>query len=210
MGRRGRRSVWAVTALAVTLVVAGCGADEPSTLAGITRDQPLQVGEVVLPDVTVGASSPELRMAADPGRLLITYFGYTHCPDVCPTTMFDLANAFERIGDQAELVDVAFVTVDPDRDTAEVLNGYLGYFFDENYHAVRPDDREQIEAAQSQFGASSSVTTSESGEVEVSHSAITYVVDPSGSVLVEWPFGTSGEAMADDLKILFDQQQETS
>jgi len=211
---RVRSTTWKALALSLSLsaglVAAGCGSNESSTHVGITRDQPLQVGDVVLPDVTANATSSELRMAAEPGRLLVAYFGYTHCPDVCPTTMFDLANALDRLGDDAALVDIALVTVDPDRDTPEVLNGYLEYFFDENFHAVQPHDRRQVEAAQGAFGASSSVTTTADGEIEVSHSAITYVIDPTGSVLVEWPFGTSGETMADDLEILFDQQRETS
>jgi protein SCO1/2 len=208
-------SAWVVAlvgtvVLAGTVVFAGCGSGGSTTLSGITRPEPLQVGSVTLPDVTDGAASSELTMVAEPGHLLIAYFGYTHCPDVCPTTMFDLANALERIEDGADRVDVALVTVDPDRDTPEVLNGYLDYFFDGHYHAVQPVDLEQLADAQLPFGASSSVTTTASGEVEVSHTAITYVIDQTGSVLVEWPFGTKGETMADDLEILLARQEETS
>lgn len=202
-------SAW-VVALVGTFVFAVCGSGGSSTLAGITRPEPLQVGSVTLPDVTDGDASSELTMVAEADQLLIAYFGYTHCPDVCPTTMFDLANALERIDDRAERVDVALVTVDPARDTPEVLNGYLDYFFDGGYHAVQPVDLEQLANAQQPFGASSSVTTTASGEVEVSHTAITYVIDQTGSVLVEWPFGTKGDAMADDLEILLALQEETS
>ncbi|MGD9701772.1 MAG: SCO family protein [Acidimicrobiia bacterium] len=209
--RQRRRSYRSMVALVgAALMFAGCGSSGSSTLAGITRPEPLQVGSVSLPDVTDGSASSDLTMAAEPGHLLITYFGYTHCPDVCPTTMFDLANALERIGDRADRVDVALVTVDPDRDTPEVLNGYLDYFFDGRYHAVQPVDLEQLADAQQAFGASSSVMTTASGEIEVSHTAITYVIDQAGSVLVEWPFGTKGETMADDLEILLARQEETS
>jgi protein SCO1 len=70
-------------------------------------------------------------MRADDGEVLLVYFGYTSCPDICPTTMADIRLALEACHrDLAERVSVAMVTVDPERDTTEVLTGYLGYFFD--------------------------------------------------------------------------------
>ncbi len=207
--------MWVAATIAVVLVVVapGCsssndsdaGAAAPAgdqALSGITRPEPLQVGEVTVPDATTGGAGGDFTMkAAAPDELLIAYFGYTSCPDICPTTLADLRTAFEQVGPDAERVDMAMVTVDPERDTGAKLSNYLGSFFSE-YHALRQPDLGLLAAAEEPFGAQSSVVHNDDGSVDVSHTAITYVVDDQGEVLVEWPFGTEAEAMADDLTVL--------
>lgn len=174
-------------------------------LSGITRADPLQVGEVTVPDVTTGGAGGDFAMrAAAPVDLLIAYFGYTSCPDICPTTLADLRTAFEQVGTDVGRVDVAMVTVDPERDTGRKLSNYLGSFFSQ-YHALRQPDPELLADAEAPFGAESSVVHDDDGSVDVSHTAITYVVDDQGEVLVEWPFGTEPAAMADDLTVLLDR-----
>jgi len=182
----------------------GCGSGSgsssasTSTLFGIQRQRPLEVGAVSLPDVTKGEPGTEFAFRAQPGQLLVAYFGYTSCPDVCPTTLAFLRSARESLGDDAGRVDLAMVTVDPERDTAERLSGYLSSFAD-RYHAVRTADPARLAAAEKAFGAESQVTKNADGTVEVSHSATSYVVDDQGRVLDEWTFGTSSEDMAGDL-----------
>ncbi len=105
----------------------------------------------------------------------------------------------------ADQVDLAMVTVDPERDTAEVLSGYLGSFAD-RYHAIRTTDPAALQAAEDAFGSSSSVTIADDGKVEVAHSATTYVVDENGTVLVEWPFGLGSAEMAADLQALLNRE----
>jgi protein SCO1 len=202
-------------------VATACGADDASVtgtqttsgetggaLNGLVRPEPLQVGAVTLPDVTDGTPETPFTFRAAPGELLIVYFGFTSCPDVCPTTLADLRVALEQLGPAAERVDLAMVTVDPERDTAAVLSGYLGSFA-ERYHALRTTDPAALTAAEDAFGASSSVTKADDGEVEVAHSATTYVVDENGTVLVEWPFGLGSAEMAADLQALLDLQEMT-
>ena len=109
--------------LVAGVVLAACGDDRE--LVGLTRDPAPQVDAVTLPDVSNGGEPFEFR-AAD-GGLLVVYFGYTNCPDVCPTTMADLRTALGDIGDDADRVDVAMVTIDPDRDTP-VLTDYVQSF----------------------------------------------------------------------------------
>ncbi len=194
------------------VVLAACGGDSatsggdgPTTtvaeFAGLTRAEPIQVGAVTLPEVTTGTAGGPFAFKAAPGELLIVYFGYTSCPDVCPTTLANLRVAREELGPAAEGIDLAMVTVDPDRDTPEVLSGYLSSFAD-RYHALRTTDRAELQAAEDAFGASSSVTTTDDGEIEVAHSGTTYVVDDQGRVLVEWPFGVSADEMTSDLRLL--------
>jgi protein SCO1/2 len=139
--------------------------------------------------------------AAD--RYLVVYFGYTSCPDVCPTTLAEVKKAFKQIGDTAEQVDVAMITVDPERDDGDLLTRYVQSFIDDA-HALRTDDTAELEAVAKAFGASYTVTTNDAGEIEVSHSGNLYVVDQNGDVVLQWPFGLKADAIATDLEILFE------
>ncbi|MCC5951952.1 MAG: SCO family protein [Acidimicrobiia bacterium] len=199
--RSPKRLRWwaAVLGVALGLAVVGCASDAPE-LGGIVRPQPLAVGDISLP-VAAPEAADSFEFSADEGRLLVVYFGYLSCPDVCPTTMVDLRGALAELGEAADTVDVAFVTVDPERDTPEQLDNYLDHFFD-RYVALRPSTVDELRAAEEAFTASSEITVNGAGVVEVAHSATTYVVGPDGTVLVEWAFGTTPELMADDLRLL--------
>lgn len=210
---RPRRLLGAALALLAALVLAACGGDGGGgggTLIGLARPEPLRVGDASLPDVT-GAAPAAFRFRADAGGLLAVYFGYTACPDLCPTTMSDLREALHRLGDErAGRIRVAMATVDPGRDDRTVLTGYLGSFFDTGrFVALRTTDTAALKAAEDVFLATSSVTTGPDGSVEVAHSATTYVVDETGTVLVEWPFGLGPKDMTHDLRILLDRIERT-
>ena len=196
----------AVVVGAFALTAAACGGDE-ATLKGIVRDQPLQVASVSVTDVTSEGRYADrgtaFSFSAEPGRLLVVYFGYTNCPDLCPTTLALVRAAKRELGSDGERIDLAMVTVDPDRDTAEVMNGYLSSFTDA-FHALVPTSDEELRAAEEAFLASSTIITNDAGEIEVGHSATAYVVDATGTVRVEWPFGIDKDAMVNDLKILLE------
>ena len=192
--------------LALALVAAACGADQ-AEIQGIQRPQPLDVSSVTLSEVSTNGSEVPFTFRAEPGHLLVAYFGYTHCPDICPTTLSDVSTALTDLGDRAANVDVAFVTVDPDRDTAAVVVPYLHSFIPDG-HAIRTADPAVLASAKKPFGADWNVSTSPQGTTEVEHTAITYVVDPGGRVVDEWPFGTSSEVMASDLQTLLSQLPE--
>jgi protein SCO1 len=201
--------------MALTLVLTACGAsttgssgtDVPSgtgKLEGLQRNPPLQVGTVTLPAVKPGQPDQPFPMRAQPGELLAVYFGYTSCPDLCPTTLSDLRKALKQLGDDARRIDTAFVTVDPQRDTPEVLDMYLSSFLT-RYHALRTEDPAALRAAEEPFLASSTITPRADGTYDVSHTAVTALVDKNGTVVLEWPFGVSPETMANDLAILLRQ-----
>lgn len=196
-------------AAALLLWLAACGdagetATEP-TLGGAVRIPALEVGATTLPDVSSGGAP--MAMRAPDGELLLVYFGYTSCPDVCPTTMSDLRIAIEALPPaQAERVAVAMVTVDPERDTDEMLARYLSSFFDRS-HALRTDDPEALAAAAEAFTVQWQIEEHEPGEpYAVAHTATTFVVDDSGTVAVEWPFGFESEDMTADLTTLLEQE----
>lgn len=189
------------------LILGSCGSDS-ATMRGIVRDEPLQVGTVTLTDVTDEGEFADhddlFTMKAQTNELLVMYFGYTNCPDLCPTTLAAVRTATKNLGDNGAKVDVAMATVDLERDTPEVLNGYLSSFSN-HFHALHASSQAELEDAENAFLASSTVTKDASGKIEVGHSATAYVVDDQGSVLVEWPFGIDSDAMTHDLQILLDQ-----
>jgi len=127
----------------LSLGILGCGADQTS-MVGLVRDQPLNVSGISLPDETPGATEPLFVMKAQPNELLMVYFGYTMCPDLCPTTLPDFRSALSRIDAAASRVDLSFITVDPERDTADRLAPYLASFVDQ-YHVLRTTDFSQLQ-----------------------------------------------------------------
>jgi protein SCO1/2 len=214
---RGRRSIGRLLAgfLAVTLTgtaLSACGSDPSKgrSYVGVVRAEPLDVADVTLTDVTEperrgdGVLEGEaLRMKGSPDGLLLVYFGFTNCPDVCPTTLADLKVALKSLTqDERDRIDIAFATVDPARDTAEIMNKYTQHFFD-RFHVLRGTP-EEVEAAASRFLASFTVTGTGT-ETEVAHTAVLYAVDDTGRVRIEWPFGTDGASIGSDLDGLLEE-----
>jgi protein SCO1/2 len=131
------------------------------------------------------------------------YFGYTHCPDVCPTTMADIGQALRRMDPQdAARVSVAMATVDPDRDL-DTLPDYVRSFVPDG-HALGTADADALRAAAGPFGVTYSVETGADGEIDVSHSTQSYVVDDTGHLVLTWTFGTKADDLAADLTQLLD------
>jgi protein SCO1 len=202
----GRRLL-AASVVAVALVLSGCGGEDDAALKGMTREPPTKVGTVSLPDEN---PDNDLERAVLKGRgdgLMLVYFGYTMCPDVCPTTLADLRLALGELDSGTRRrVKVTMVTVDPRRDTAEVLNSYLGHFFPGwQYSSARTEDAAALRRVERPFGASHRIGKPDAdGYYEVDHTAQLYAVDSAGTVVVEWPFGTPADDMASDLEQLLE------
>lgn len=200
-----------VGAAAVTVVaaVAACGDDgSGGELAGAVRTPPLDVAAVSLPSVTAGGDGELVAMQAPPDELYLVYFGYTSCPDVCPTTMDDISVALDDPPDElADRVTPVMATVDPERDTGEAITGYLDHFFDQSL-ALRTTDAAALTMATEAFGMQWQVEDHAPGEAyDVAHTAFTYVLDDTGTVVVEWPFGFDSESMTSDLRILLEEER---
>lgn len=197
-----RRLVWCVVAVAL---LGACGGGGAATLSGYERDPAPEVGSFALPDLSDGGADFSLRAA--PGGLLVVYFGYTNCPDYCPTTMSDLRLALRRLDEaDAARVDVAMVTVDPDRDIA-VLADYIGGFFPDG-HALATDDPDLLARVAAPFGVAYEISTNDDGEIEVGHTTSLYAIDDTGHLALTWQFNTPIEDLAEDLSILLDRQDE--
>lgn len=193
---------------AACLALTGCGDNGADELNGATRTPASQVGDVQLPAYENGARRARpAAMRADDGLLLV-YFGYTSCPDICPTSMADLGAAIEQLPqDRRRRLEVGMVTVDPRRDSGAVLTDYLGHFFPGvTTYAYRTTDTKALARAERAFGASHELgEPNADGTYDVSHTAQIYAVDRAGTVLVEWPFGTEPDAIAEDLQTLLDR-----
>lgn len=188
-------------ALVLTAVLfSACGG--PNELSGFVREPLPEVGAKSLPEAS--ASGAPFQFVAEEEGLLLVYFGYTYCPDVCPTTMSDMRAAVADLGVDAGRVAVAMATVDPGRDGSEVITNYVHAFFDDG-HALRTEDDEMLGDVADQFGAVYSVTELEDGSIEVIHTGHTYVVDDQGLIRVTWPFGTTSEDMTNDMEILLSE-----
>lgn len=186
-----------------SLALSACGSNDTATLFGYVPPSTKNSGAV---SVTEAGTTTPFTLKAKQGEILIVYFGYTHCPDVCPTTMVAIKNAKKKVGDDiAAKVDLAMITVDPERDTADVLPKYLSSFSD-RYHALVPASQDELRAAEKPFGATSSVTKVD-GEIKVVHGGTAYVVDANGDVVDEWPFGLDAKSMAHDIEILLTQRK---
>ncbi|HEX5364208.1 MAG TPA: SCO family protein [Gallionella sp.] len=133
------------------------------------------------------------------GKAVVLFFGYIHCPDVCPTTLADLAQTMRLLGKDAERVQVLFVTVDPERDTPALLAQYVPTF-DPAFLALSGDAQATAQAAEA-FAVSYRKQTTSSG-YSMDHSSSSFIIDPAGRVRLLAPYGQRAEWLADDLRLL--------
>jgi len=135
------------------------------------------------------------------GKIVVVYFGYTHCPDVCPTTLSTLNKALDRMGDRADDVQVVMVTVDPERDTVDLLAEYMG-FFDESFIGLTGsvDDIATVATTYGVYFAANE-GDAESGYT-VDHTAHLMVIDQAGHLRLVFPPDLGPEDIAADLEYL--------
>jgi len=139
------------------------------------------------------------------GKVVLVTFGYTQCPDVCPTTLQDLSSAVKKLGPDASRVQVLFVTVDPKRDTPDVLRQYVPAF--NTAFLGLYGDEAATRKAESDFKVYAAERPGKTpGTYTVDHSAQTYVYDPQGRLRLLVAYGFTPEAMASDLRLLLNTQ----
>jgi len=185
--------------LAASFLTAACGSEAAAPFSG-TRRSPAPALSATLPTV----AGEQFEFVADDGGVLLVYFGYTSCPDVCPTTLADVSFARAELGDDGERVDLAMVTVDPDRDDGEVLTNYVNSFV-AGSTAIRTENDDDLQAAAAEFGVFYEITTLEDGTIDVLHSGSLFAVDDQGELTASWPFGTPSSDILNDLDILLSE-----
>lgn len=175
-----------------------------ATPKGYRPEPKRKVGKLTLADYAAPEAGTPFTFKAQPGGLLLVYFGYLSCPDICPLTMGDTAAGLEALGGDASKVQVAFATVDLERDTGPDIVEYMTHFFTpEQIHALRADDEYQLHGVTYEFGAQWSIEPHEADSFYgVAHSGTTYAVDDQGNVVWAWPFGTTGDELAAGIRTL--------
>jgi protein SCO1/2 len=136
------------------------------------------------------------------GKVVLMYFGYTHCPDVCPLTLVHLHTVLQKLGKEAEDVQILFVTVDPARDTVPVLHQYVTAF-DPRIVGVTGSQTE-IASLAKRYRAfyQPEAANSKSGDYEVTHSSAIYVFNREGQAMLLATPGATNDAILHDLEIL--------
>jgi protein SCO1/2 len=135
------------------------------------------------------------------GKATLVFFGYVQCPDVCPTTLAELAEVRRSLGADGERVQGVFVTLDPERDTPEVLKNYVSAFHP-SFVALRGTPEQTRAAAQEFKVFFAKVPGKSEGSYTVDHTAASFLFDPRGRVRVYTRYGSGPKALADDLKVL--------
>ena len=145
----------------------------------------------------------KVRTLADfNGKAVIMFFGYTQCPDVCPTTLTEMQQVMTLLGPQADKVQVLFVTVDPSRDTAAILQQYVPAF-DSRFLGLRPADDAALEKVAKDFKIYyDKVPGISPGSYTMDHTAGSYAFDPKGNLRLYIKHAQGPETLAHDLKEL--------
>jgi protein SCO1 len=132
------------------------------------------------------------------GHPFLVFFGYTHCPDICPTTLFEMSQMMKALGPDAERVGALFITVDPDRDTPKVLDDYLSNF-DPHLRGLT-GTQTQIDAAIKEYRVYAKKVPLENGDYSMDHTAIVYLMDKDGRFVAPFNMSRTPQAEAADLR----------
>ncbi len=184
---------------ALSLTLAGCDLYKPekSSFKGVDLTGAKYARELQLPDIEGRSRS----LADFKGKVVVVFFGFTQCPDVCPTTMAELAQVKKALGADGDKVQGVFVTVDPDRDTPELLKAYLGSF-DPGFVALRGSP-EQLKAAAQEFKVYYAKVPGKTPEsYTMDHTAASFIFDTEGRIRVFSRYGSGAEALSQDIMTL--------
>jgi protein SCO1/2 len=163
-------------------------------LAGTRTAASIGGGPFKLTDQT-GQTVTEKNMV---GRPTIIFFGYTHCPDVCPTSLFEMSEVLRAMGPAADRINAYFVTVDPERDTQETMASYLSSF-DPHLKGLTGDPA-AVQKALSAFRVYAKKVPLKDGAYSMDHTALIYLMDREGRFVSPFDLKRSADAAAADLK----------
>ena len=144
----------------------------------------------------------QLRTVKDfAGKVVVVFFGFTQCPDVCPASMTELAEVKRLLGTDGNRLQAIFITVDPDRDTPELLRAYMANF-DPSFLALRPTSAELPQVAKNYKIYYKKVEGKTKSSYSMDHSAGSYIYDPQGRIRLYNRYGSGAEVLASDIRIL--------
>lgn len=196
-----------------TVVLGGMSVAGAAVLGGCTSEKETRTPKFNSVDITGGdfaghfalpdAAGRERTLAEFRGRVVALFFGFTQCPDVCPTTLTEMAQVKKLLGKQGDRLQVVFVTVDPQRDTPEMLRAYMGNF-DPTFLALVPNDKQLEEVAKGLKIHYRKVPGSAAGNYTMDHTAATFVFDPQGHLRLYGRYGLKPEELAADIRALLE------
>lgn len=135
------------------------------------------------------------------GKVVALFFGYTQCPDICPLTMNVMSQAATILGKDAEQVRFLFVTVDPERDSVSSLGTYLSRWDQVNVTGLT-GSQDQLASVYAEYTVAIEKVPRANGAYSVNHSALTWLIDQSGTIRAYLPMGAPGEDLANDIRYL--------
>jgi len=135
------------------------------------------------------------------GKVVVVFFGYTQCPDVCPTTMAELAQVKKLLGADGDKLQAVFITVDPERDTPALLKAYMGNF-DPSFVALRPSMAQLPEVAKDFKVFYKKAEGKTPGSYSMDHSAGSYIFDAKGRIRLYTRYGSGTENLVSDIRLL--------
>jgi len=184
---------WLVLGLAAGLILtAGLALARTHTLNGSVLEPPQPAAQIALED---------FRLSDQKGKVVLVFFGYTFCPDVCPATLGTMKRVLERLGNQADQVEMVFITVDPQRDTTEKMDAYT-QAFDARIIGLSGTEAELEQVWKAYWVFHEAQPAGSNGAYTVNHSSQVFLIDPQGDLRTTYAFGTPAEDIAADVRFL--------
>lgn len=180
--------------------LSACDSAKPSPFKAIDITGADYAQDLDLPDT----EGRRRHLADFKGKVVVVFFGFTQCPDVCPTTMLELAEVKKALGPDGARVQGVFVSIDPERDTPEVLKAYVANF-SQDFIALRGNADETKAAAKRFKVFYAKVAGKTEGGYTMDHTAGSYVFDAAGKIRLFTRYGSGAEALKHDLQILLAQ-----
>jgi protein SCO1/2 len=201
-----RRTAFLAAVLGASLL-AGCGkVDAPPPAAPAVSFKGADItGATYARSLALTDANGQPRTLGDfKGKVTVVFFGYTQCPDVCPTTMAELSQAKKALGTDGDKLQGVFVTIDPERDTPDILKSYMASF-DPSFVALR-GTVEQTQAAAKEFKVYfEKVPGKTEGSYTMDHTAGAFILDAKGNARVFERYGAGAEGLVSDVKALIAQ-----
>jgi protein SCO1 len=172
----------------------------PYKYQGSLYDPPLPAKDFVLPD----QRGNPFQLSEQQGRVVLLFFGYINCPDVCPITLTEFRQIKSMLGERAERVDFVFITVDPERDTPERIAAHLQNF-DPTFIGLT-GELADLEAVWDSYGVfQAKVDVGSAAGYLVDHTSRVYAIDAAGDLRLTYSFGTGSQVMAEDIYHLLEE-----
>ena len=197
MGKCLKQKHLFIIGLLLALSLAGCGRSHE--YAGTLLDPPRPATDFL----GVNWDGNPFQLSDLQGKVVLLFFGYTSCPDVCPTTLAEMQRIKQQLGDAAQELAVLMVTIDPERDTVERLAQYIPAF-DSTFYGVVLDEANlvQVKSAYGIYAEKVKSDIAQDANYMMDHTGYTLVIDRAGNWRVLYSYGTDADAIVEDLRYL--------